>query len=71
MRLCCLPACSANLLWRWGDVAQLGRELPRLRVLNLADNRLEALTEGLAVELAGCLPALQVRREVEVSCPGQ
>ena len=54
--------CRANLLWRWADVAQLGRELPRLRVLNLAGNRFEALTAEAAAgpQLAGCLPALQV-----------
>lgn len=56
------PLRRANLLWRWADVAQLGRELPRLRVLNLAGNRFEPLTAEAAAgaELAGCLPALQV-----------
>ena len=50
---------QGNLLQGWGEVAALGRALPLLRVLNLADNRLPPLTEALAAELAGCLPALR------------
>jgi len=50
---------QGNLLHSWGEVAELGRSLPLLRVLNLSDNALPPLTEGLAADLAGCLPSLR------------
>jgi len=46
-------------LWGSGGVSELGRELPSLRVLSLADNRLEDLTDSIATSLQGCFPQLR------------
>ena len=50
-----------NLLRNWGSggVSELGRELPNLRILSLADNKLENLTDEIANSLQGCFPQLQ------------
>ena len=50
-----------NLLRAWGDggVAELGRQLPQLRILSLADNRLEPLTAAIGASLAGAFPQLR------------
>jgi Leucine-rich repeat (LRR) protein len=50
-----------NLLSTWGSggVSELGRELPNLRVLSLADNKLEDLSDSISLSLQGCFPQLR------------
>lgn len=50
----------ANLVGGWALLAQLGRELPQLQVLNISQNRLAPLLPGALADFAGCFPALRV-----------
>lgn len=52
---------SSNLMSDWMSIAELGRQLPMLRVLNLSGNKLQPLSPAFVAEkqLAGCLPALK------------